>query len=375
MARSDNPPGKQSRPDRSGNPAVRAGQPKPEPRPPSAQGSRGPRGSNKSGGRGSRSAAGRPRPATVAPEPMLPLNGVAYPQILRTQDYAPWRSIVGVLMGLSFFVLLTNLISQLVVFVSWALFASGEVYRDYFTAAYAFERPSGMLAANLGIATLIPVACVLMMLLHRMKPSWLLSVPARVRWPYFWACLGVAVIALNGVLALSMLAHGSTTFALQPGFWGFLVVILLTSPIQAAAEEFFFRGYLLQALGSLFAQPWIGIVLSAGVFAFFHGAQNLPLFIDRFAFGLLAAVLVWRTGGIEAGVAAHVVNNVFAYVIAGLTTSIAAVKAIREIGWLDAVFDVGGFAVFGALALLVAVKLKPATRVALPGASGPGSQA
>mgnify|MGYP006199530179 CR=1 FL=1 len=47
------------------------------------------------------------------------------------------------------------------------------------------------------------------------------------------------------------------------------------------------------------------------------------------AFGLLAGVLVWRTGGLEAGIAAHVVNNVCAYLLAGLTTSIAALKARR----------------------------------------------
>ena len=85
----------------------------------------------------------------------------------------------------------------------------------------------------------------------------------------------------------------------------------------------------------------------------------MPLFLDRLAFGLLAAVLVWRTGGLEARMAAHVVNNVFAYVVAGLTSSIAALKAIRAIGWLDAVFDIGGFARCSrALALLVAVKLR-----------------
>ena len=43
-------------------------------------------------------------------------------------------------------------------------------------------------------------------------------------------------------------------------------------------------------------------------------------------------------------------NNVCAYGIAGLTTSIASLKAIREITWADAAFDVGGFALFAVLA-------------------------
>ena len=141
-------------------------------------------------------------------------------------------------------------------------------------------------------------------------------------------CLVIAVVSLNGVLLLSTLIDEPLRFSPQPGFWGFLVVIVLTSPLQAMAEEIFFRGYLMQALGSLVAQPWFGVVVSALVFALLHGLQNPPLFVARLAFGLLAGVLVWRTGGLEAGIAAHVVNNVCAYTIAGLTTSIATLKAV-----------------------------------------------
>ena len=237
--------------------------------------------------------------------------------------------------------------------LGWSLTAGNVNYADYTRQARAFERPVGMLGTNLGIAMLIPIACVLLWMLHRVHPRWLLSVGPGVRWRYLLVCLGIALVSLNGVLLLSLLAvRDRPTVALQPGFWGFLVVILLTSPLQAVAEEIFFRGYLLQALGSLVARPWFGVVVSSVLFALLHGTQNLPLFVDRLAFGLLAAVLVWRTGGLEAGIAAHVVNNVFAYLIAGVTTGIPALKAVREIGWTDAAFDVGGFAVFALLAYL-----------------------
>ena len=144
---------------------------------------------------------------------------------------------------------------------------------------------------------------------------------------------------------------------------------MLTSPIQAAAEEIFFRGYLMQALGSLVARPWFGVVVSSVVFALLHGTQNLPLFVDRLAFGLLAAILVWKTGGLEASIAAHVVNNVFAYGIAGVTTSIAALKATRELTWLDAAFDVGGYALFAVLAYAFFRLLKLRSRVDLSAGS------
>lgn len=336
--------GRQPRVGRSGNPAVRAGGPSGEKvRPPAAA-----------------TPGGSPGLAHH-----LPPQDAEYPHLLRGPGYQRWRAVLGVVMGISFFLLLTTVVSQAVVAGAWALTAATD-YPVFYRSAFAFERASGMLAVNLGIATLIPVACVLMILLHQTRPAWLISVQARTRRRYFLACLGVAMVALNGVLLLSALvASEPVRFGPQPGFWWFLLVILVTSPVQAAAEEVFFRGYLLQAAGSLFAQPWVGVVLSAVVFALFHGTQNLPLFLDRLAFGLLAAILVWRTGGLEAAVAAHVVNNVFAYVLAGLTSSIATVRAIREIGWLDAVFDVGGFALFFVLALLVARPMKVPARVDL----------
>ena len=297
-------------------------------------------------------ARGGPAPADV-PSEVLPVDGAPYPLVLRGPSYQAGRSVVGVALGLVLFVLLTGIVSQVVVLLGWALTAGDVVQADYARQALAFERPVGMLGANLGIATLIPIACVLIWLMHRMHPRWLLSVRPGMRWRYLLVCLGIALISLNGVLLLSLLATGDRlALAVQPGFWGFLVVILLTSPLQAAAEEIFFRGYLMQALGSLVAQPWFGVVVSSVVFALLHGTQNLPLFVDRLAFGLLAAVLVWRTGGLEAGIAAHVVNNVFAYLIAAVTTGIPALKAVQEIGWLDALFDVGGFAVLAVLAYL-----------------------
>lgn len=45
-----------------------------------------------------------------------------------------------------------------------------------------------------------------------------------------------------------------------------------------------------------------------------HGAGDLWLNIYYFAFGAVSAWLVWRTGGLEASVAIHVVNNMVAMV-------------------------------------------------------------
>jgi uncharacterized protein len=316
-----------------------------------------------------KSTAGNRQPskpaATVREQGALPPDGASYPQILRGQWYAWWRSAAGVILGLSLFLLVTTVVSQALVMVFWATTAGDQPYRDYFTKAFAFELPTGMLAVNLGLATLIPIAWALMAMIHQMRPRWLSSVQPRIRWRYLFGCLAVAAVALNGVMLLSTTVGKPLSVQTQQDFWAFLAVIVLTSPLQAAAEEIFFRGYLLQALGSLVARPWFGVIASSVVFALLHGTQNVPLFVDRLAFGLLAGLLVWRTGGLEAGIAAHVINNVFAYLIAGLTTSVAALKAIKGIGWVDAAFDVGGFALFAVLAYALSRVMKLRTRVAL----------
>jgi len=319
-----------------------------------------------------RSATSRPvgqwpqaPPAPVFESAALPPEGAAYPQILRGESYVWWRSMLGVVFGLSLFLLITTVISQALVTLFWATTAGNQPYRDYFSRAFAFELPLGMLSVNLGLAALIPISWGLMAAIHLMRPSWLSSVQPRIRWRYLFGCLGIAAVVLNGVMLLSTTLGETLSFQPQKGFWAFLAVIVLTSPIQAAAEEIFFRGYLLQALGSLVARPWFGVIVSAVVFALLHGTQNLPLFIDRLGFALLAGLLAWRTGGLEAGIAAHVINNVFAYLIAGLTTSIAALKAIKGIGWVDAGFDVGGFALFAVLAYGLSRLLKLRTHVDL----------
>ena len=111
------------------------------------------------------------------------------------------------------------------------------------------------------------------------------------------------------------------------------------------------------------------MVASALVFALFHGTQNLPLFLDRFGFGLLAGVLVVRTGGLEAGIAAHVANNVFAFVWAGLTRTIAEVKATHPD--LAGIVITHGTATLEETAYLLSLTLPDDLPVVLTGAQRP----
>ena len=94
-------------------------------------------------------------------------------------------------------------------------------------------------------------------------------------------------------------------------------MLVLLTPLQAAGEEYAFRGYLTQAFGGWFHSRWVAVVASAFLFGLAHGVgQSIPIFFDRFAFGLVAGILVVLTGGLEAGIAMHVLNNWLAFGLA-----------------------------------------------------------
>ena len=286
-------------------------------------------------------------------------GGVRYDQILTgAAGQQRLRSAVGIMTGVLLFFVLATTVSQLLGLLGWALLNPGGELVDWMRSLSRFETPWGMLAGHLALAMLIPISFAVVLFVHRRHPRWLGSVRPWFRWRYLLLTMALAFVLFNLMLFVQHLGQPFPALQPQPGYWVFLVVILLTSPLQAAAEEFFFRGYLLQSFQTLVPRsPWIGIVCSAALFALFHGTQNLPLFLDRFAFGLLAGVLVVRTGGLEAAIGAHVVNNIMAFSYAGLYSTIAEVKATQTIGWIDLVWDLAGFGLFTLLAIVLGRRL------------------
>lgn len=273
-----------------------------------------------------------------------PESSVAYPDVLRRGQQVAIRCIAGLLIGLSAYMLIVPVVAQLVVGLGYLMRRPEGAFADYSKRALAYHLPEGLAATHLGLAMLIPISLGLVWGWHRVRPAWLASVQPGMRWRYLIGCLVISAVSLNAVLWISQWGE-RTTWSVPEQAWLWVLCVLLLSPLQAAGEEFFFRGYMLQAVGGLTRNRWVAVVVTALVFALFHGVQNVWLFVDRFAFGLLAGALVVLTGGIEAGTAAHVVNNVFAFGYAIFSGGAAQAKGVTEITAVAAVWDVAGFAV------------------------------
>jgi membrane protease YdiL (CAAX protease family) len=147
------------------------------------------------------------------------------------------------------------------------------------------------------------------------------------------------------------------------GYGTYLGVILITVPLQALGEEILFRGYLMQLFGAIVRNEWFAILGTSLVFALFHGSQNPWLFGSRFLFGVIAGVLVWRTGGLEAAVAIHLVNNLIVFAMSIMNGTLVEVRSTTTTPWTQTLSDLGMFALCAVACWWVGSKMNVPIRV------------
>ncbi len=263
-------------------------------------------------GAGRQVAAPTPRPA-----------GLPYHRIQEAGLPGWWRPVVGTLSMLIGLLVIGGLVAT-VPFLVWYAVTGADISASLSRLVdVQHPTPAGLAYINLALSSMIPLSWAVNRSLHDLAPRWLASVQPRIRWRFLLACLGVAVVALMATLVVSALVPGQSddvgghANAFTSTTRDYLLVIVLLTPFQAAGEEYLFRGYLTQAFGGLFHRVWVAVLVPAFLFGLAHGlGQSIPVFFDRFAFGLVAGTLVVLTGGLEAGIAMHVLNNWLAFGLA-----------------------------------------------------------
>ena len=194
---------------------------------------------------------------------------------------------------------------------------------DY--AVVRYQRFGGMLGVgrdlsvptqlwmNLTLAALIPAAMLATRVAYGRPWGRLFSVTGRLRWGWLLQCMAVVAPLWVAYLAANWLVFGQEVLPRPEAWIGLLVVTLLTTPLQAAGEEVAFRGLVVQAVGAWIRSPVVALAVSTAVsaatFVAAHGSMDVWIWIDIGSLAVAACWLAWRTGGIEAGIALHVVNN------------------------------------------------------------------
>lgn len=228
---------------------------------------------------------------------------------------------------------------------------------------------SDLAVGFLMIAVLLPVILLAARWVQRRPAGTLSSVTGRLRWRWLLTCLPVAfgaiVVFLGGGLSLAIATGVDAGLDDALAGWGpfavSLLVLLVVVPPQAAAEEYLTRGWLLQGVGAWFRGPWVPIALQAVVFAALHGWGTPWGFADLLVFGVIAGWLTVRTGGLEAAIALHVMNNVVSSVIAAAFNDLTADETAADMPWQLAVIDVPVLLAYAATILWLARRRAIAT--------------
>lgn len=267
-------------------------------------------------------------PPPVAPHE-APIEPVAFHRLHQLGKPGAWRAVLGIPSLIVIMFVFLGLIAMLPFLAYYVATGQDVLAAVKRLADFKHVTPANLAYLDLSLALLIPTTWFLQRSLHGLRPRWLASVRPRIRWGFLTACLGAAVISLIATLVVGSLVPASgdsISGTVQP--WSttmlqFVLILLLLTPLQAAGEEYAFRGYLLQAFGGAFRNlsdrtaGVIAVLATSLIFAIAHGiGQGPPVFFDRFAFGLVAGVLAIAVGGLEAGIAMHTLNNWLAFGIA-----------------------------------------------------------
>ena len=306
-----------------------------------------------------------PAPVRWAPPPGTPPHDVPQPYLraMRARDWAWWRPLLGLLLfGVVYLVAVT-----VTVIVSLLTGVGPDL------GLLDLVDPATLLVTNLSLIVGIPIVWLAWAGAHGMRIGWSSSVLARFRWrlllPFALRALITVGAGIGVAVVLALLLGGDGLSGPVDSAGWLLLVVVLTTPLQSAAEEYLFRGYLSHAIAGWIRSPRAGAVLAAVVtaalFSAAHAPPDVETFLDRFAFGLAASAVVWLTGGIEAAVAVHAVNNVVVFVLAALLgEGVATVSVPDGLGYLFLLVTLLSLGAYVGLVARSRNRLRPETATA-----------
>ena len=153
-------------------------------------------------------------------------------------------------------------------------------------------------------------------------------------WKLYFKCmllsLGIYVI----FTIISTLVNPNIKFNNQFTVLTFIAFLIII-PLQCIAEEFAFRGVLMQALGSWIKIPVAAIIIQAIIFGLCH-SYSLTGVVTIIISGLLLGFIAWKSNGLETSSAIHSVNNLFSIMTAGfglsqLSSNVSLVDSFSDI--------------------------------------------
>ena len=214
----------------------------------------------------------------------------------------------------------------------------------------------------LGFAFLLLALWLCVKFIHKRNPLTMISPTAQVRWD--------RVLKSGALWFFCSIVVELTTYLLFPDkyrlslnwsdFLPSLLLGLLLIPLQTSFEELFFRGYLMQGLGSW--NVWAGIAITSVLFGLAHsfneeveavGSLGIAM-IYYIGVGLFFALLTMYDRTLELPLGIHAANNIYAFLVVGYPSSSLPTASIWMTTELNFPLMIGQWVVALVLYLLLA---------------------
>lgn len=184
-------------------------------------------------------------------------------------------------------------------------------------------------------------------LIHARPLKTLVTGERQIRWGRVFAGAGVwLVIAALVSVVEALLYPGRYVLTFQPvTLLLFALLALLLIPIQTSAEEFFFRGYLLQWMGLRLKNRWLLSLLNGLLFFLPHAANpemaadSVLVGLSYFVMGFFLSLITLQDNGIELALGMHAANNLFAALFANYSITALPSPSLFTIQTLDPVYS------------------------------------
>lgn len=234
-----------------------------------------------------------------------------------------WRGALAIVGLVAAFVVVGGILSVATIALDVAL---GNTTWEALARGELSFTPLVMLGNNLGLAALIPLSMLLQWALFGVRPRFLSSVSGGFRWRWFGRLALVIVPVWAVYIGISLALDPVGGFQVDGTVIAMLAVVLLTTPLQSAGEEYGARGLIQRATESWFQNSIVafivGTLISGAFFAAAHVAGDIWLIAYYLVFALGMSLAARWSGGLEAPVLVHMVNNVLLFIptaLAGAT--------------------------------------------------------
>lgn len=132
--------------------------------------------------------------------------------------------------------------------------------------------------------------------------------------------------AIWGLITVPLILIDTTFISPENYQWNFnfnsfiilFAIVIVFIPIQTSAEEYLFRGYLMQGIGVISGNRWLPLLFTSVAFGLMHYANpeidklGNMVYVFYIGSGLFAGIMTLMDEGMELALGWHAANNTFA---------------------------------------------------------------